>query len=241
MSARQISCCAASAPTHRAGSGWSASAGSGHGRVRCWREPHRTHPPLRPRANAMAEALSPAHTTGLIRARGPWRTAPQVELATLEWVWWWNTQQFRSELGSRTPTEAKHTFPLKPNPSWTRPCLKRKSRSGAQGNSPRASLRPWGRSSATAGSGPPGPARLARCRPGSRTAKTAADALLDQKGPTPRLRDAMLIPGRRDPTRRFTCLRFQGSRPNHPSTVSTASVGRTALAASNREVACNIG
>ena len=27
------------------------------------------------------------HTTGLIRARGPWRTAPQVELATLEWVW----------------------------------------------------------------------------------------------------------------------------------------------------------
>ena len=38
--------------------------------------------------NAMAEAVNALYKTELIRARGPWRTVEQVELATLEWVWW---------------------------------------------------------------------------------------------------------------------------------------------------------
>ncbi len=29
----------------------------------------------------------------------------EVELATLEWVWWWNNQRLHSELGYRTPIE----------------------------------------------------------------------------------------------------------------------------------------
>ena len=35
---------------------------------------------------AMAEAINALYKSELIRARGPWRTARQVELATLEWV-----------------------------------------------------------------------------------------------------------------------------------------------------------
>lgn len=37
----------------------------------------------------------------------PWRTIEQVELATLEWVWWWNNQRLHAELGYRTPAEAE--------------------------------------------------------------------------------------------------------------------------------------
>ena len=58
-------------------------------------------------ANAMAEAINALFKAELIRARGPWRTAPQVELATLEWVWWWNNQRLHSELGYRTPAEVE--------------------------------------------------------------------------------------------------------------------------------------
>ena len=55
----------------------------------------------------MAEAINALFKTELIRARGPWRTAPQVELATLEWVLWRNYQRLHSELDYRTPTEAE--------------------------------------------------------------------------------------------------------------------------------------
>jgi putative transposase len=47
--------------------------------------------------NAMAEAINALYTTEVIRARGPWRTVEQVELATLEWVWWFNNQRLHSE------------------------------------------------------------------------------------------------------------------------------------------------
>jgi putative transposase len=55
----------------------------------------------------MAEALNALYKTELIRARGPWRTVEQVELATLEYVWWWNNQRRHSELDYRTPPEAE--------------------------------------------------------------------------------------------------------------------------------------
>ena len=41
----------------------------------------------------MAEAVNNLYKTELIRQRGSWRTAEQVELATLEWVWWWNNSR----------------------------------------------------------------------------------------------------------------------------------------------------
>lgn len=55
--------------------------------------------------NALAEAVNGLYKTELIRRRGPWRTVEQVELATLEYVWWWNNQRLHGELDMRTPIE----------------------------------------------------------------------------------------------------------------------------------------
>lgn len=57
--------------------------------------------------NALAEAVNGLFKTELIRRRGPWRTIEQVELATLDWVWWWNNQRLHSELDYRTPLEVE--------------------------------------------------------------------------------------------------------------------------------------
>lgn len=56
---------------------------------------------------ALAEAVNGLYKIELIRRRGPWRTVEQVELATLEWVWWWNNQRLHGELDYRTPTEVE--------------------------------------------------------------------------------------------------------------------------------------
>ncbi|GAA1958013.1 IS3 family transposase [Microbacterium aquimaris] len=60
--------------------------------------------------NALAEAINNLYKTELIRQRGPWRTVEQVELATLEWVWWWNNQRLHGELDMRTPLEAEQAY-----------------------------------------------------------------------------------------------------------------------------------
>ncbi|HWB38078.1 MAG TPA: IS3 family transposase [Rugosimonospora sp.] len=60
--------------------------------------------------NALAETVNGLFKTELIRRRGPWRTVEQVELATLEWVWWWNNQRLHSELDYRTPVEAEADY-----------------------------------------------------------------------------------------------------------------------------------
>lgn len=53
--------------------------------------------------NALVEAVNGLYKTELIRRRGPWRSVEQVELATLEYVWWWNHQRLHGELDLRTP------------------------------------------------------------------------------------------------------------------------------------------
>lgn len=60
--------------------------------------------------NALAEAVNGLYKTELIRRRGPWRTIEQVELATLEYVWWWNNQRLHGELDMRTPREAEAAY-----------------------------------------------------------------------------------------------------------------------------------
>ena len=60
--------------------------------------------------NALAEAVNGPCKTELIRQRGPWRTVEQVELATLEWVWWWNNKRLHGELGHRTPAEVEAAY-----------------------------------------------------------------------------------------------------------------------------------
>ena len=59
---------------------------------------------------ALAETINGLYKTELIRRRGPWKTVEQVELATLEWVWWWNTKRLHSELDYRTPDETEADY-----------------------------------------------------------------------------------------------------------------------------------
>jgi putative transposase len=60
--------------------------------------------------NALAEAVNGLYKTELIRRRGPWRTIEQVELATLEWVWWWNHRRLHGELQMHTPAEIEDAY-----------------------------------------------------------------------------------------------------------------------------------
>ncbi|ODT25848.1 MAG: transposase [Microbacterium sp. SCN 69-37] len=60
--------------------------------------------------NSLAEAVNGLYKTELIRRRGPWRTVEQVELATLEYVWWWNNARLHGELDYRTPAEIEAAY-----------------------------------------------------------------------------------------------------------------------------------
>lgn len=60
--------------------------------------------------NAMAEAVNNLYKTELIRQQGPWKTVEQVELATLEYVWWWNYERLHGELDMRTPIEVEEAY-----------------------------------------------------------------------------------------------------------------------------------
>jgi putative transposase len=55
--------------------------------------------------NALAETVNGLYKTELIRRRGPWRTADQVELATAAWVEWWNHRRLHSACGHVPPAE----------------------------------------------------------------------------------------------------------------------------------------
>lgn len=60
--------------------------------------------------NALAESQFALFKTELIKKHRPWRTVEQVELATLEWVWWFNNQRLHSELDYRTPAEVEAEY-----------------------------------------------------------------------------------------------------------------------------------
>ena len=45
------------------------------------------------------------YKTEVIRHDGPWRGLEDVELATLEWVWWFNERRLLEPLGYLPPAE----------------------------------------------------------------------------------------------------------------------------------------
>ena len=61
--------------------------------------------------NALAEALNSLYKAELIRNRprldehGPWEGIDDVELATAQWVHWYNTVRPHCAIGMRTPAE----------------------------------------------------------------------------------------------------------------------------------------
>jgi putative transposase len=55
--------------------------------------------------NAVAETINGLYKTELIKPRGPWRTIDQVEVATLEWVDWFNHRRINSYCADMPPAE----------------------------------------------------------------------------------------------------------------------------------------
>jgi putative transposase len=59
--------------------------------------------------NALAETTIGLYKTELINRRGPWKTIAQVELATLEWVDWYNHRRLHGACDGLPPVEYEHT------------------------------------------------------------------------------------------------------------------------------------
>jgi transposase InsO family protein len=57
--------------------------------------------------NALAETINGLYKAELIHRRGPWKTREAVELATLEWVSWFNHQRLLAPIGYIPPAEAE--------------------------------------------------------------------------------------------------------------------------------------
>ena len=55
--------------------------------------------------NALAESTIGLYKTECVRHEGPWRGVDDLELATLNWVHWFNTTRLHSSIGHVPPIE----------------------------------------------------------------------------------------------------------------------------------------
>ena len=55
--------------------------------------------------NALAETINGLYKTEVIRRRGPWKNIEAVEIATLEWVDWFNNRRLLEPIGDVPPAE----------------------------------------------------------------------------------------------------------------------------------------
>ncbi|WP_271214933.1 integrase core domain-containing protein, partial [Pseudonocardia halophobica] len=60
--------------------------------------------------NALAESFHGLFKTELVRPGGPWRGLDDLELATLEYLDWFNHRRLHGQLGMSTPDEAEATY-----------------------------------------------------------------------------------------------------------------------------------
>ncbi|MFC6415946.1 IS3 family transposase, partial [Massilia varians] len=60
--------------------------------------------------NALAETINGLYKAELIHRRAPWKTREAVELATLEWVSWFNHHRLLKPLGYIPPAEAEANY-----------------------------------------------------------------------------------------------------------------------------------
>ena len=60
--------------------------------------------------NALAETINGLYKTELIHRRAPWKTREAVELATLEWVSWFNHHRLLGSIGHIPPAEAELNY-----------------------------------------------------------------------------------------------------------------------------------
>ena len=62
--------------------------------------------------NALAETINGLYKAELIHRRAPWKTTEAVELATLEWVSWFNHHRLLAPIGYIPPAEAEANYYL---------------------------------------------------------------------------------------------------------------------------------
>ena len=60
--------------------------------------------------NALAETINGLYKAELIHRRAPWKTKEAVELATLEWVAWFNHHRLLGPIGCIPPAEAEANY-----------------------------------------------------------------------------------------------------------------------------------
>ena len=60
--------------------------------------------------NALAETINGLYKAELIHRRGPWKTRESVELATLQWVHWFNHARLLTPIGGIPPAEAEAKY-----------------------------------------------------------------------------------------------------------------------------------
>jgi transposase InsO family protein len=60
--------------------------------------------------NALAETINGLYKAEVIHRRGPWRGFEAVELATLEWVDWFNNRRLFEPIGNIPPAEAEAAY-----------------------------------------------------------------------------------------------------------------------------------
>ncbi|MFG2005517.1 integrase core domain-containing protein [Spirillospora sp. NPDC048911] len=60
--------------------------------------------------NALMESAIGLYKTELIKPRRPWKNLTGVELATAEWIDWYNTTRLHGELGHIPPDEYEATY-----------------------------------------------------------------------------------------------------------------------------------
>ena len=60
--------------------------------------------------NALAETINGLYKTEVIHRRGPWKTFAAVEIATLEWVDWFNHRRLLEPIGNIPPAEAEANY-----------------------------------------------------------------------------------------------------------------------------------
>jgi putative transposase len=60
--------------------------------------------------NALAESVNGLYKTELFRKKGPWKTFDDLEIATLEWVDWYNHRRLHSAIGNTSPAEYEDLY-----------------------------------------------------------------------------------------------------------------------------------
>jgi len=60
--------------------------------------------------NALAETINGLYKAEAVHRRGPWRSFEAVELATLEWVDWFDNRRLLEPIGNIPPAEAEARY-----------------------------------------------------------------------------------------------------------------------------------